>query len=76
MQVAGTIDGKSVSFSTQLCLHNGNSYDSYDSFIMAAPMVLYKNGLYYGINLQFVKTSSDIGLVAAWLIPLNYLLGE
>ena len=53
--VTGTIGGKSVSCSSQLCLFDGYDRDPYHVYRIVAPVIIYKSGFYRVLDFTFFR---------------------
>jgi uncharacterized repeat protein (TIGR02543 family) len=60
--VAGTVNGKPVNFSTQLCLKQGGYNGAFALYDMVAPIVLYKYGYYRALWLTIKDNKGDISV--------------
>ena len=58
--VSGTIGGKTVGCSSQLCLKGSYNNGASDCYDIAVPVVLYKNKFYRTLYFTFVRANGDV----------------
>ena len=58
--VSGTIGGKTVGVSSQLCLKSAYNNGSSDCYDVAVPVVLYKNRFYRALFFTFSKSTGGV----------------